>query len=65
MSAEFGFFAGKDAGIITKLNGRDTTGLSLEIIRETLHTSDRSNTLTFLRDGKTLEIVLKTREMLP
>jgi len=60
----------KDAGIIpgdiiTKLNGRDTTGLSLEIIRETLHTPDRSNTLTILRDGNTLEVVLKTREMLP
>ena len=60
----------KDAGIlpgdiITKLNGRDTNGLSLEIIRETLHTPDRSHTLTLLRDGKTIEVVLKTREMLP
>ena len=60
----------KDAGIVpgdilTKLNGRDTTGLSLETIRETLHTPDRSITLTLLRDSKTLEVVLKTREMLP
>ena len=51
--------------ILTKLNDRDTTGLSLEIIRETLHAPDRSNTLTLLRDGKTLQVILKTREMLP
>lgn len=51
--------------IIAKLNGRDTTGLSLEIIRETLQTPDRSYTLTLLRDGKELQVVLKTREMLP
>jgi hypothetical protein len=51
--------------IITKLNGRDTTGLSLEVIREKLHPPDRSNTLTLLREGKALQVVLKTREMLP
>ena len=60
----------KDAGIlpgdiITKLNGRDTSGLSLEIIRETLHTPNRSHTLTLLRESKALEVILKTREMLP
>lgn len=30
-----------------------------------VHTPDRSNTLTLLLDGKTLQVVLKTREMLP
>lgn len=60
----------KTAGIlpgdlITKLNGQDTTGLALEIIRETLHVPDQSITLTLLRDGKPLEVVIKTREMLP
>lgn len=51
--------------VITKLNGRDTTGFSLEAIRETLQIPDRSNTLTLLRDGKEFQVVLKTREMLP
>lgn len=51
--------------VITKLNGRDTSGLSLEVIREQLQMPDRSNKLTLLRDGKTLQVVLKTREMLP
>jgi hypothetical protein len=48
-----------------KLNGRDTTGLSLEVILETLQTPERSNALTLLRDSKEFQVVLKMREMLP
>jgi hypothetical protein len=51
--------------VISKLNGRDTATLSLETIREMVHAPDHSHVLTLLRTGKVIEVVLKTREMLP
>jgi len=51
--------------VILKLNGRDTAYLSLETIREMIGAPAQSHQLTLLRDGKVIEVVLKTREMLP
>jgi hypothetical protein len=61
---------GKEAGIapgdiLLKLDGRNTSELSLETVREMLHAAGKSHRLQFSRNGKIMKVILKTREMLP
>lgn len=57
--------AGIEPGdVILRIDGRSTSGASLEVVREMLKQPDKTYKITLSRGQKTIEVVLRTREML-
>jgi C-terminal processing protease CtpA/Prc len=58
--------AGLEKGdVLVALEGRETRGMKLEEIRGALRAAGQTHKMTVEREGKRVEVVLKTREMLP
>jgi S1-C subfamily serine protease len=51
--------------IVTGIDGRHTKGTQLQHVRTALNQPDRTIRITLLRGGRTMEVTLKTRELLP
>jgi predicted aspartyl protease len=51
--------------LIIGIDGRHTKGTPLQHVRTALNQPDRTIRLTLLRGGQTMEVTLKTRELLP
>jgi len=57
--------AGIESGdVLVQIDGRSTSTLSLENIRTMLGQSGKTHRLAFSRQGKTVDVSLKTRDLL-
>jgi C-terminal processing protease CtpA/Prc len=51
--------------VLVGLDGKKTSGMKLEEIRGTLRVAGQTHKIVVEREGKRVEVTLKTREMLP